>query len=337
MIMDAMAGGWGAKSFADGVNTAGLMAAITGQCPNIETNEGLYPILYLYRRETKDSGGPGEFRGGMGATSCWIPYDTDDRSIELVLATFGQAFPTALGIDGGYPSNTSMYKMVRNSDVSGWLKRGEIPTDLAVLEGEFEYLPQKCETRQFADDVFEQTWGGGGGYGDPIRRAPERVLDDVVNDAVSLDAAREIYGVVIANGKVNSDATTRERDRIRARRLGRAPKTGGGRNVSNSNGRLSQRLLVDGKHNVVCQSCGHVVGPLKKNYKLNLVRKDNNIQAANPLIVDPKLFIDPEVVFRQYFCPSCAVQIETEVLLASSEPVWDKELYFDQPRSTGPV
>ena len=61
----------------------------------------------------------------------------------------------------------------------------------------------------------------------------------------------------------------------------------------------------------------------------NLVRRDNNIQAANPLIVDPKLFIDPEVVFRQYFCPSCAVQIETEVLLASSEPVWDKELYFN--------
>ena len=56
-------------------NAAGvpLMAAITGQCPNVETNEGFYPILYLYRRETKDSGGPGEFRGGMGATSCWIP------------------------------------------------------------------------------------------------------------------------------------------------------------------------------------------------------------------------------------------------------------------------
>ena len=58
MIMDCMAGGWGARSFADGVDTAGLMAAITGQCPNVETNEGFYPVLYLYRRETKDSGGP---------------------------------------------------------------------------------------------------------------------------------------------------------------------------------------------------------------------------------------------------------------------------------------
>jgi N-methylhydantoinase B len=55
MIMDCMAGGWGARSFGDGVDTAGLMAAITGQCPNVETNEGFYPILYLYRRETQDS------------------------------------------------------------------------------------------------------------------------------------------------------------------------------------------------------------------------------------------------------------------------------------------
>ena len=84
MIMDCMAGGWGARSFADGVDTAGLMAAITGQCPNVETNKEFYPILYLYRRETKDSGGPGEYRGGMGATSCWVPHDTDGRPIELV-------------------------------------------------------------------------------------------------------------------------------------------------------------------------------------------------------------------------------------------------------------
>jgi hypothetical protein len=63
-----------------------------------------------------------------------------------------------------------------------------------------------------------------------------------------------------------------------------------------------------------------------KNYKLSLARKDNDIREANPLLVDPKLFIDPEMRFRQYFCPSCATQVETEVILASSEPVWDKQL-----------
>jgi N-methylhydantoinase B len=218
MIMDCMAGGWGARSFADGVDTAGLMAAITGQCPNVETNEGFYPILYLYRRETMDSGGAGEFRGGMGATSCWIPYNTDGLPIQLVLATFGEAFPTALGIDGGYPANTAMYRMVRGSNVNDWFARGQIPTDLSLLEGELEYLPQKCETLQIPDDAFEHTWSGGGGFGDPLDRDPEKVAADVRDEAVSPRTARELYGVVLDEA-VDHVATRALRERIRSERL----------------------------------------------------------------------------------------------------------------------
>jgi N-methylhydantoinase B len=218
MIMDCMAGGWGARSFGDGVDTAGLMAAITGQCPNVETNEGFYPILYLYRRETKDSGGPGEFRGGMGATSCWVPHGTDGESLQLVLATFGQAFPTALGIDGGYPANTSMFKMVRDSNALEMLAGGVIPADLSEIEGELEYLPQKYETYEGPADVFEHTWSGGGGFGDPLDRDPEKVVHDVRNDAVSAEVARRVYGVVF-NGALDVEATERERERIRAERL----------------------------------------------------------------------------------------------------------------------
>lgn len=218
MIMDCMAGGWGARSFDDGVDTAGLMAAITGQCPNVETNEGLYPLLYLYRRETKDSGGPGEFRGGMGATSCWVPHRADGEGLNLVLATFGQAFPTALGIDGGYPANTSMFKMVRDSNVHEVMASGKVPTSLEDLEGELLYMPEKCETEEGPNDVFEHTWSGGGGFGDPLDRDPERVALDVVNDAVSREAAHDIYGVVV-NGKLDLEATERRRTAIREERL----------------------------------------------------------------------------------------------------------------------
>ncbi len=327
MIMDCMAGGWGARTFADGVDTAGLMAAITGQCPNVETNEGFYPILYLYRRETKDSGGPGEYRGGMGATSCWIPHDTDGQPIDLVLATFGQAFPTAFGVDGGYPGNTAMYKMMRDSNVDEWFARGEIPADISDVEGTLEYLPPKYETQEMPLDVFEHTWSGGGGYGDPLVRPPEKVLADVINDAVTVEAARKFYGVVVANGAVDAKATKKEREKIRENRLGKTPDATGS---DGANGdfvrRISNRLVMDAKNNVACQNCGHVIGPATENYKFGLVRKDNNIQEANPLIVDPELFIDPEMVFRQFFCPSCATQIETEVVLAASDPVWDKQL-----------
>ena len=327
MIMDCMAGGWGARTFADGVDTAGLMAAITGQCPNVETNEGFYPILYLYRRETKDSGGPGEYRGGMGATSCWIPHDTEGQPIDLVLATFGQAFPTAFGVDGGYPGNTAMYKMVRDGNVDEWFARGEIPADISDVDGTLEYLPPKYETQEMPRDVFEHTWSGGGGYGDPLERPPEKVLADVINDAVSVAAARKFYGVVIVDGSLDVKATETERETMREDRLGAKP---AGSKSTGANGiavrPISNRLFLDPDNNVGCQNCGHVIGPATENCKTKLVRKDNNIQEANPLIVDPKKFIDPEMVFRQFFCPSCAIQIETEVILAASEPVWDKQL-----------
>lgn len=218
MIMDCMAGGWGASSFGDGVDTAGLMAAITGQCPNVETNEGFYPILYLYRRETTDSGGPGEWRGGMGATSCWIPHGTDGESLQLVLATFGQAFPTALGIDGGYPANTAMFRMVRDSDTRQIIASGKLPTELEQIEGGLEHLPEKYETLEGPDDVFEHTWSGGGGFGDPLDRDPERVHADIRNDAVSVAAARDIYGVVV-DGELDLAATEELRRQIRAERL----------------------------------------------------------------------------------------------------------------------
>jgi N-methylhydantoinase B len=327
MIMDCMAGGWGARSFADGVDTAGLMAAITGQCPNVETNEGFYPVLYLYRRETKDSGGPGEYRGGMGATSCWIPHDTDGRPIQLVLATFGQAFPTAFGVDGGYPANTAMYKMMRGADLDEWFARGEIPTDISLLRGELEYLPAKFETQEMPQDVFEHTWSGGGGYGDPLDRQPEKVLTDVLNDAVSVQAAEAFYGVVIKDRTIDQGATERKRAQIRADRIGKADvRRRKASEASSAERPISRHLVVQLDNNVACANCGHVIGAAGKNYKLQLTRKDNDVRQANILSVDSKRFIDPEMQFRQYFCPSCAVQVETEVILATSEPVWDKQL-----------
>jgi len=219
MIMDCMAGGWGARSFRDGVNTAGLMAAITGQAPNVETNEAFYPLLYLYRREDTDSGGAGEFRGGMGATSCWIPFADDERSLQLVLATFGQAFPTAVGINGGYPANTSMFKIMRDADVAERFARGEIPTEIHDLSGTLEYLPAKTETVQRPTDAFEHTWSGGGGFGDPIDRDPALVYDDVQTGAVSERAAREIYGVALNGGGPDIEQTEALREEIRRERL----------------------------------------------------------------------------------------------------------------------
>ena len=58
-------------------------------------------------------------------------------------------------------------------------------------------------------------WQGGGGWGDPLEREAAAVANDVVAGAVSLETAREIYGVVVENGSVDEAATERQRETIR--------------------------------------------------------------------------------------------------------------------------
>jgi N-methylhydantoinase B len=60
---------------------------------------------------------------------------------------------------------------------------------------------------------------GGGGYGDPIDRDPERVHRDVISGVVSVEHARTRYGLVLdASGAVDHEATERQREAIRAER-----------------------------------------------------------------------------------------------------------------------
>ena len=69
-------------------------------------------------------------------------------------------------------------------------------------------LPSKCDRFEVksGDILYFNTWGGGG-VGDPLTREAERVLKDVNSGLVSLEAANDIYGVVIANGAVDEAAT----------------------------------------------------------------------------------------------------------------------------------
>lgn len=217
-FMDPMAGGWGARSHSDGINTAGIFAAPGGQATNVEANELAYPMLYLARKEEIDSGGAGKFRGGVTASMAFKLHDTE--GMEHVISAFGAAVPTSQGICGGYPANTVRYEIVRNSDIAERMADGEMPTDRRDVEGEVEVLPPKHKTEQGPDDVYFSIWQGGGGFGDPIERDPERVAEDVRQGYVSREEARRTYGVVVdSDGTVNADETTDRREAIRQNRL----------------------------------------------------------------------------------------------------------------------
>jgi N-methylhydantoinase B len=71
-----------------------------------------------------------------------------------------------------------------------------------------------------AADVYYTHWQGGGGYGDPLRREPEKVVADLASFRVSAKAASDIYGVVITpNGAVDAVATETRRRQLRRARI----------------------------------------------------------------------------------------------------------------------
>ena len=83
--------------------------------------------------------------------------------------------------------------------------------------GTHEDIVHGKASREFAyGDVISFQQPGAGGYGDPFARDPVRVLEDVLDDYVSIEAARERYGVMIAGEgadlRVDEAATQRVRD-----------------------------------------------------------------------------------------------------------------------------
>jgi N-methylhydantoinase B len=221
MLSDSMAGGFGARPDRDGVDTGGEIPNLGGRIADVEMNEFAYPLLYLWRREEPDTGGPGRYRGGVGGSACFIAHDTALKNIHLVSSAAGKALPQASGISGGYPANAAYEVIVRGSDVRAAVARGELPSALQQIGGGRELIPPALETDLGWDDVYFTEWQGGGGYGDPLLRDPALVARDVTDGKVTRRAALEVYGVVVDDSEqpgVDAEATQRQRRRIRADR-----------------------------------------------------------------------------------------------------------------------
>ncbi|WP_234729447.1 hydantoinase B/oxoprolinase family protein [Acidocella facilis] len=221
MICDSMAGGLGARVDQDGVDTGGINCIPMGRIADVEINEFSFPMLYLWRREETDSGGPGRFRGGAGGSSCFIPYDSPTGGVHLVVSATGKALPQATGISGGYPAANQYDVLVRNTSALAILKGGKIPSSLDEVGGRKDVLESHLETHLNAEDVYFTHWQGGGGYGDPLLRDPAMVERDVSTRKVSAGVAMSVYGVVLGkDGAVDGTATKRRRGQLRCERVG---------------------------------------------------------------------------------------------------------------------
>ncbi|MBI5922651.1 MAG: hydantoinase B/oxoprolinase family protein [Betaproteobacteria bacterium] len=214
ILTETFAGAGGARTFADGVDIGGEIPNPISRMANVETIEAAFPIRYLFRRRLQDSGGAGTFRGGTGGEMAIVPHDAPDGGIHYVLSGKGSKFPQSEGLSGGYPGAINDYVWVhapKDAERSFANSLATIPGDKQPISWGVFPLMQK--------DALYVRWNGGGGIGDPLRRAPEKVMQDVIDGVVSSRAADEVYGVVMSHGTVDASATQQRRSDLRRVRM----------------------------------------------------------------------------------------------------------------------
>jgi N-methylhydantoinase B len=208
-------GGIGARCWRDGVDSAGNL-----RCNNVEWGEMNFPLLYLLRRHLRDGGGAGQFRGGVGTETALTVYGAPEGKIRGVTMGVAGLRNSGQGVFGGYPASPSLLVLLESTRLSDLLAQGKVPEDLDDLGGVARHLPY-CEFDLKTNDVLYISHGGGGGYGDPLERDPQSVLDDVINGLLSKEMARDVYGVALdeQNRKLDSEATEKLRTKLRKGRL----------------------------------------------------------------------------------------------------------------------
>ena len=318
ILMEPMAGGYGARPHADGMDTGGLFCIPMGRVPDVEMTEFLYPLLTLWRREEPDSGGPGRQRGGVSA-SLAVTLHGSGQPAGLVLASAGKAVAQNAGLAGGLPGNTGLERMARGVDVQAFLRRGVVPQSIEELGAEVELGPCYAQSYLAPGEVLYMHWQGGGGYGDPLLRDPDAVLRDVREDKVTCEAAASVYGVVLREGEVDADGTRQARDAARERRRARSAGgvgvgVGGTRVDRVRAQRLDDNLVLDGT-TVGCAHCGHALADTATDTQLALARYEGPSSEAGPQVVSaPEEYVDDEVVFRQLCCPGCWTAVYSAVV-----------------------
>ena len=151
----------------------------------IEMIEANLPLRIRRYGLAADTGGAGRFRGG---SSLIREYELLAESAVFSLRSDKRAHPPH-ALAGGEPGQGPI----------NLLRQGALETTLPVLVTKGIALKRS--------DIFHHVTQYGGGYGDPFTRDPAMVLDDVLEEKLSLGRALAAYGVMIRDGRVDATAT----------------------------------------------------------------------------------------------------------------------------------
>lgn len=196
---EASAGGLGARYNKDGLDVARAHMTNTGNLP-IEALEQEDPLLVERYEMAADTGGPGTFRGGLGARRDTRMLGPGFQHSGFAL---GHQYP-GFGLEGGARGRIVAPSMlVLNADRAD----GGVP------------LNPSGHYHLSEGDLLSVFTPGGGGFGDPLNRDPLAVWEDVIEERVTRAAAGRDYGVAFApDGQLDLIATQTLREELRRRR-----------------------------------------------------------------------------------------------------------------------
>jgi N-methylhydantoinase B len=183
--LEATNEGVGFGGHVGGDGESGIMHMTEPGCRNnpVEVLETKSPMFIERYGLRPDSGGPGLHRGGLGVTRAYR-FLADSTAAMMVYKT--RTRPWAIGGVSGENNHVIMNPGTEREEVAGGFYRPVRTGDLLVNNS-----------------------GGGGGWGNPFERDPARVMADVLDGYVSLEAARREYGVAIdAKRSVIDEAET---------------------------------------------------------------------------------------------------------------------------------
>lgn len=177
-------GGLGAGDGNDGLHTAAFPFSVTDS--PVEVFENACPIVVHRRELVTDSGGAGQFRGGLGQEISISPAPAQLGLVEgplTVAYSSGHLRAGPLGLDDGGGGGSG------EIDVNG----EKLTTSLATIK-----IAEK--------DRLTLRLPGGGGYHSPLKRDPKAVRKDVLEGFVSVEKAESVYGVALTGSDLSVDA-----------------------------------------------------------------------------------------------------------------------------------
>jgi len=338
ILSESFGGGGGARTFADGLDSGGVFHSMASRIANAEALESRGHLLELFRREARDGGGAGRFRGGSGVQYAVTPHKAAG-ACRVLTRSSGVAVPAGRGLAGGLPGAPVSSVVLRGTDLRERFAAGRLPTSAAELAArETVVLAAKAITPLAEGDVLVSVTPGGGGYGDPLRRDPEAVAADARAGLVG--GAIGAYGVEAPGGVCDRAATEGMRAAIRsARRRGGdaavAPAPAPAAAPASARGRAGAGPVhPDGgpaggpAHPVAdtieaaggtlrCTVCGYALGPYDADQRrIGVVRE-------LPLAALGERFArcDPRLVLRERSCPGCGTAFQVDVQTRGEPPL----------------